>query len=375
MHFRLKIFSATLAILLFTLVLNSVLSISSFERIYSRSLISIMESAGISLKQDIERGVLLGKPLDAFEGMDRMLSDFLESNPKVDNVAVSIDAGEIKYFQGNERNGLELLFRYASKHYGQKESRDSFEQSQYLLYIPVFHRAEEEPRGAVLLSFSQTVIIERITEMAYGALSRLGWSLGLTALVLVVLLGLFVVRPIRNDLEKIRQALLPFIQDSAGTASSGTKAGHEKRQYHSGYISVDSPASAGEHASAKPGYHALVQKFPDSRKIRNDIVSLGAYLQEIALEIQSEKKQPVGHFELDAEEIEKGLKECNRELEQYIDKEKTSLEFESKLKALMSDNQKAIEALNRLKSPSSDRTGQSGTRAPSGGSLDRDGGS
>ncbi|WP_045213898.1 hypothetical protein [Desulfonatronovibrio magnus] len=367
MHFRLKIFTATLAILLFTLVLNSVLSISSFENIYSRSLVSIMESRAINLKQDIERGILLGKPLDAFEGMDDMLAQFLDSNPRVENVAVSMDFGEIIYFKGAEENGSMLLARHAQEFEGQDESRSVFEQDRYILYLPIVHRAEQQAHGGLLLSFSQAVILERITQMIKGALNRLGWSLGGTAIVLVGLLGLFVVRPIRNDLERIRQTILPITREHEISGAQDVPR-EEPDSRFSPFSKEEKTHKSGPAASGSGRTH-LTQKFPDSRIIRNDIVSLGSYLQEIALELESRGKEAAASPGRSLKEIADGLESCSSELAGHLENEEIPHELRRELEQIIRDSRQAVQVLGRVKEdryasgfkkPSDDISGRGG---------------
>ncbi|RQD76257.1 hypothetical protein [Desulfonatronospira sp. MSAO_Bac3] len=367
MHFRLKIFTATLAILLFTLVLNSVLSISSFEKIYSRSLVSIMESRAVNLKQDIERGILLGKPLDAFEGMDDMLAQFLDSNPRVENVAVSMEPGEIIYFKGAEENGSSLLARHAQEFEGQEEPHAVFDRDRYILYLPIVHRAEQQTHGGLLLSFSQAVILERITQMIKGALNRLGWSLGGTALVLVGLLGLFVVRPIRKDLVRIRQALLPFTREheTAGTQN----VPHEEADSRLSPVLKDAKTHKAGPAAPGSGRTPLTQKFPDSRIIRNDILSLGSYLQEIALELESRGKEAAESPGRSLKEIADGLESCSSELAWHLENEEIPHDLRLELEQIIRDSRQAAGVLGEtkegryasgFKEPSADTSGRGG---------------
>jgi len=62
MRFQLRIIAVTLAILITTLVLNSVLSLASFEKLYLTSLVSTLELAGKNLKRKIEQALRFGKP-------------------------------------------------------------------------------------------------------------------------------------------------------------------------------------------------------------------------------------------------------------------------------------------------------------------------
>jgi len=282
MHFRSKIFIAATGILLCALVLNSVLSISFFEKIYSRSLTAILESAGRNLQQKIERGVRLGKPLDAYEGMPEKLRIFLKDNPRAANVAVYDERGDILYAGKAGTADQELLTGHIRTHLPETEVVTRLERDQYLIYIPLFHRGTS-PAGAVAVSVSRQEVRDKIQEMVGGALVRLAWTLGPTSLLLAILLGFFVLRPIRKEIRNIHGTLAPYMDDP------------RKEKSFSGQSISDTDADDDQAADKPPDpvrFQNSVDKDDrqqpyDFRQVENEIRQLGLYLQAVAMEIRS----------------------------------------------------------------------------------------
>ncbi|PTN39056.1 hypothetical protein [Desulfonatronum sp. SC1] len=274
-YFWAKIFVVTIAILLCTLVLNSILSISSFERTYTTSLVATMENAGANLVQRIERGIRLGKPLGAFEGMNDLLADFLASKPALSGVAVADDRGEVLYFTSGDPAFRELFVLHGRDHPPKAGTFTVLHHPDYVSAVPVIHG--ERIAGAVLISFSRQNVHDRVRDMAVGALVRLGWALLGTSVVLVVLLALFVIRPIQKDLERISASLGPFLAPGATSLESGGRLGSA--------MSGDSRTTVGVGDRYGPNLLPGGQ-LPDFRKIRNDIVRIGAYLQGVAWHVR-----------------------------------------------------------------------------------------
>ncbi len=283
MHFRSKIFIAATGILLGALVLNSVLSISFFEKIYARSLTSILESAGKNLQQKIERGVRLGKPLDAYEGMTEMLEAFLADNPRAANVAVYNDRGDILYSGKTESPDHGVLTGHVRAHLPGTEIVTRLESDQYLIYVPLFHSGTS-PVGAVAVSVSRQEVRDKIREMVGGAVVRLGWTLGPTSLLLAMLLGFFVLRPIQKEIRNIHDNLAPYMKDPwkekslSGQYGSGADA--------NGNRADEEPLSSGlvQSGGKKDGQ----QQIQDFRQVRNEIRQLGLFIQAVAMEIRSD---------------------------------------------------------------------------------------
>ena len=281
MHFKAKIFLAALGILMVALLLNALLSISFFERLYTRSLTSVLEAGGENLQQKIQRGIRMGKPLDAYEGMPKMLNDFLSRNPWADHVAIVSDQGEVLYVEGLRTSATKRLSPQALKGLPRSETRTNLHQGNYLMSTPL-EQPDGTPLGAVLISFAQDTILDKIMSMATGTLARLGWVLGPAAVVLMLLLSLCVFRPIKISLATTRSNLLPFMDAHAcgQNPSSPNSPGQTNRP---------GPPNSGKSRSSSQTHSqtAASQKKIDPEIIRNEIRQLGAFLHAAAQELQT----------------------------------------------------------------------------------------
>lgn len=317
MNFKVKIFIAAIGILISALILNSLLSISFFENIYSRSLTSILESAGKNLQQRIERGIRLGKPLDAYEGISERLEKFLDDNPAASGVAISDAGGDILHSAGTASPDSDILALRSEKHLPATKAETHVLGNNYFIYVPLF-RKDSLPVGAVLVTVSRDEATEKIRQMITGALVRLGWTLAPAALVLVLILGLFVVRPIKRDLGSIRKSLLPYMGTQAGNLQS---AGEDNNLLKTG--------SGVNH---------------------NEIRRLGAFLYEVAREIRSDMDhlEDIGRSVPELEKIREGLLQCCSRLEAFSRDPEVSGVLKNDLEAFLQENRLILQAVDDL---------------------------
>lgn len=336
MHFRVKTFIAAVGILLGALILNSVLSISFFENIYSRSLTSILESAGKNLQQKIERGIRLGKPLESYEGMSEALEVFLKDNPGTASVAVSNSQGDVLYLADAEASNRDLLYFHARKNIDRTEVVTGLLGNNYLIYVPLAHR-DTNPVGAVLIVVSRQEVLDKISEMTIGTLIRLGWTLAPTVLVLVLILGIFVVRPIKKDLERIRRGLAPYMGHQRDALEPIGGEPGEKVPGAAGGLSVEIQT---------PGH----QHIYDFRQVRNEIRQLGVFLQAIVHEIHSDIRCFRGIEDTfpELETIKAKLQEFNIRLSTFSKDSYVVAAFQEDLNLLLQKNEQILSLVDTL---------------------------
>ncbi len=323
MHFWIKIVIATMTILLSTLLLNSILSISSFEKVYTRSLIATLETASTHLVQSIERGVRLGKPLAAFEGMEDLLATFLDNNPNLNGIAITDRTGQLLYFKGTATADHDLFVDHGRRYADSDTLQTQRYDQDYLIHIPL-RRSDGMIIGAVLSSFSREVIVTQVKLMATNALQRLGWSLGLTSIALIVLLVFCVIRPIQTRLERIQHGLL--------TASPG--------------------------ASPTPSKDTNPPNLPiplvlDTETINNDIINIGVFLQRVALDVHSTHQglQSMQHLLVDIAAARHELSLYQTMLQSWLDHPDLPAELSPTIAELIADNRNTIALLDQLPVP------------------------
>ena len=208
MKFQLKIILVTLLILVTTLLLNSVLSLASFEKIYVTSLVSTFEVAGKNLQRKIEQSLRFGKPLDKFRGMNLLLAEVTERNPNIGNLGICSPKGLVYYHIREGRVGKNVQFdlpNLADK----KDAYTNLNKGQYITFIPLHNRSKKMV-GFVLFSFSREVVYEKLKTMAADNLKALWILMLLTSMSLIVFMTFMIVRPIKGEIAEIAEMLKWF---------------------------------------------------------------------------------------------------------------------------------------------------------------------
>lgn len=189
MKVQAKIVVASLFVLLVALALNSVLSLASFEDIYSSSLVSIYETSGKNLKRKIEQSLRFGKPLDKFKGINLLLSEVIEKNSGIASVGIGRPEGEILYHTDSQRIGEQFRF-FPSEWEDSQVSITKLRNGMYYTYLPIFGR-QDNLTGIIQITFSQELIYQRVTQMGLENLEKLGYITAVASLLLVVFLAFF----------------------------------------------------------------------------------------------------------------------------------------------------------------------------------------
>ena len=205
MNFNLKIIFVTLAILISSLLLNSFLSLASFEKIYVDSLISTTEIAGASLKVKIEQALKYGKPLERFQNMDNLLEKLIEDDSELLSVGIILPGGEILYHTDRQMIGKAQPIPEMDL----KTSTDvatRLIKGNYNTFVPLYDRTKSL-KGYVNLIFPRKIVTSKLKTMAFATLNTLWLFIPLTFIGLFVLVSLFIALPIKKDLIKISRLL------------------------------------------------------------------------------------------------------------------------------------------------------------------------
>ena len=225
MNFKAKIFLATLSILVTTLLLNSVMSIFSFEQNYVSSLISTYEVAGNALKRKIEQSLKLGKPLDRFQGMDRLFEKMAEQNPDISMIRIEGDNGKVLYEFGEQvpvvskeskRRGIESA--------GARKTETVLVKNRYVTQIVL--EDADGIAGRLYLAFPEKVIFEKVKQMIISNLNILWPVLVSTCFGLIFFLALLIFRPLKKELADISGLFEnPALQEADSSSPGGSESG------------------------------------------------------------------------------------------------------------------------------------------------------
>jgi len=269
MRFQYKIIFVTLAILVATLLLNSVLSLASFEKIYVASLVSMYEVAGKNLKRKIEQSLRFGKPLDKFRGMEQLLEDVREKNPGITLVGVGAPDGKILYHIDTQKIGKN--FKHAVPSFdGRKDAHSNLMGDMYVTFLPLYNRSEEFV-GVISLSFSREIVYAKLKNMASENLKMLWILMLMTSSALIFFLAVMVVRPIKTEITEI-SSMLEWPGDLGSTGSRYLSISENETncspECSAGYLTDDTSLIA----------FGRNPKYFDIKKIRNEMDRLGWHI-------------------------------------------------------------------------------------------------
>ncbi|NOX34531.1 MAG: hypothetical protein GXP56_12500 [Deltaproteobacteria bacterium] len=164
-----KFFAISIAILILANIFNGILSISSFEKIYTDSLISIYKDAAVSLQRTIERPIQFGKPLDKFYGMNTLLEQFKEKHPKISDISIILPNGEILYSLDQDKVQTVIPQKIISGYFHGKKK---IFKGLYYIFLEIRNR-KKETTGFINITFKKSVVKHYINLMIKWNLDKL----------------------------------------------------------------------------------------------------------------------------------------------------------------------------------------------------------
>ncbi len=205
MKFQIKAIIIILGILVVTLILNSILSLASFEQFYTGSLISTYGLAGKNLKRYVEQSLRFGKPLESFEGMEDLLGKVAQDNPEISGVGVGTPQGEILYH--TDAKMLGMLFPAKVPPFKGPDAVEALRlDGMYLMYVPIHDRSKNLV-GVVGLSFSRDVIYRKLKDMALDNLKVLWTLMILVSMGFILVMSFLITRPLRHRIAAVTSLL------------------------------------------------------------------------------------------------------------------------------------------------------------------------
>lgn len=167
-----RIIIIAIVVLIVAQVLNSVLSIASFEKIYCASLIAKFRIIGSDLKRKIETAVNFGKPIEKFRGIDIILKHYMEKEGQLSNISLTLPDGTVLY--STDTNSLHKTISFSplpwfkedpdiskDEHY---EANISIYNNRYYITLPIYYENKRWV-GSVHIQFDKKVISRQIHRM------------------------------------------------------------------------------------------------------------------------------------------------------------------------------------------------------------------
>jgi len=272
MKFQIKIILITLAILIVALVLNSVLSLASFEKLYVASLVSTYEIAGKNIKRKIEKSLRFGKPLTEFTGMERLLTEVRETNPNISAVSIVTPDRQVRYHTDKKKIGS-LMQIVIPEFDDDHQAISRLIDDAYITLVPLYDRSKKLV-GVIHLSFPRKVVYNQLKKMALESGNILWILMSVTSMMIVLLMSLFVVLPVKSKMRKIGQRLnWPVHLEADGDTSDSLTLIPEDLD-HCADPSEKEDSAYHYHFKMPPSKIMLL----DIRQIRNELNRLQWYI-------------------------------------------------------------------------------------------------
>jgi MFS family permease len=178
---------------------GSALSISYFEKVYRKTVISQFEVLAQNLKENIESGLKKYKSYDNYVGIDSVLESALGKKPKgvIDSILASSSKGRLLYLwsEGKGEAGFRKLGRSdglflkdgAFEDYSAQDSRTvrhRTEAGAHIVSAPIVHH--DQWLGNISIVFSGEIISDKIWIIVYRTLTLLGALLTLSLALLAL---------------------------------------------------------------------------------------------------------------------------------------------------------------------------------------------
>ncbi len=205
MRFQSKLLFVALTILVFTLLLSSLLSLASFDKIYSASLIATYEVSGKNLQRKIQSALRFGKPLTGFVAMDAQLDEIREGDADIKRIEVVAPDKNLLYTTGGESRGDKSPYAAVYPDFADPSAppvTTKLIEGRYVTFLPLRDRSKKLV-GFINLEFPREVVYRRLRSMVWDNLHTLSPIIIGAMVVLILLIRNRVSLPIKRKVERL----------------------------------------------------------------------------------------------------------------------------------------------------------------------------
>lgn len=159
--------------------------------------------AGKSLKRKIEQSLRFGKPLDKFQGMEKLFKKLGDQNPNISQIWIEATDGKSLY------NWTRNILKNDINHTHEKilfdkngENRTILTNGYYIIYIPL-KNISQNIAGTLCISFPQKIIYSKVKAMVMSNLNILWTSVMVTSFGLIFVLAILIFKPLKKEIAEI----------------------------------------------------------------------------------------------------------------------------------------------------------------------------
>lgn len=195
---RLKLLFGSLLILVAAQAFIGGLSLTSLEKLYTRSLVSSFESLGTDFLLKLEAAVRFGKSLDNFFGIDKAMQGVRQNLPELSNIMVALPDGTVVQSMEPHDKGLNLAARIEfdtaaspkPDSAGNERTVVRTKGERHLVFR--LNDKKGELAGHVVFSFPENLIQQRVKQVLLENIKALVLVTSCAALLLLLGLRFFV---------------------------------------------------------------------------------------------------------------------------------------------------------------------------------------
>ena len=94
---KLQLLLSAILVLLLAQGFSVALIVSSFEKLYTNSLISSYSVVGRDFQRNVESALRFGKPIEKLYGIEKLMEEVKKNSQDLDNLTISLPEGKVLY--------------------------------------------------------------------------------------------------------------------------------------------------------------------------------------------------------------------------------------------------------------------------------------
>jgi MFS family permease len=169
---KLQLLLSAILVLLLAQGFSVALIVSSFEKLYTNSLISSYSVVGRDFQRNLESALRFGKPIEKLYGIERLMEEVKKNSQDLDNLTISLPEGKVLYSIKQDQVGSTLSDNIINDalrtrfNSGAKATQlySVLHEGRYHILLPVKNR-DEQWTGTLDLSFGEDIINSRVKNM------------------------------------------------------------------------------------------------------------------------------------------------------------------------------------------------------------------
>ncbi|UCG11661.1 MAG: MFS transporter [Deltaproteobacteria bacterium] len=214
---KLQLLLSAILVLLLAQGFSVALTVSSFGKFYTNSLVSSYTVVGRDFQRNVESALRFGKPIEKLYGIERFMEAVKKNSQDLDNLTISLPEGKVLYSTKRDQVGSTLRLSVLSDkiindalrtrfNSGEKAAQlySVLHEGEYHILLSVRNR-DGQWTGTIDLSFGEDIINSRVNKMISWNFKWQGIFTVITSVLIAFLLYLCV--PMSTDERRLKMRI------------------------------------------------------------------------------------------------------------------------------------------------------------------------